>query len=87
MDAFGDSLAGLAHSTGDHPAEEQEANFELFVAAPIIADVLRRLLVEVDAEIEQRKCGGNAEAFAALDRLSVEAHAVLAAALISEGDA
>lgn len=84
VDSMGDSIAGLALRTGDHPAEEQEANAKLFVSSPLIADVLRRLLVEVDAEIDQRKFGGNSEAFAGLNALSVEAHAVLAAALIEE---
>lgn len=84
VDAMGDSIGALALRTGDHPEEEQEANVKLFASSPLIADVLRRLLVEVDAEIDQRKSGGNAEAWSDLDALSVEAHALLGAALIDE---
>jgi hypothetical protein len=39
---------------------------------------MSKLLVEVDGEIEQRKIGGNAEHWAALDNLSSTAHAILA---------
>ena len=34
IDAYGDSIAGLALTTGDHLEEEQLANARLFVASP-----------------------------------------------------
>lgn len=84
IDARGEPIALLPCATSAHPPEECEATVKLFASSPLIADVLRRLLVEVDAEVDQRKSGGNAEAWSDLDALSVEAHALLGAALIDE---
>ncbi|MFN3523918.1 MAG: hypothetical protein ACK4YQ_16855 [Phenylobacterium sp.] len=41
VDALGDSIAGLALRTGDHPAEEQLANALLFAAAPALLAAAR----------------------------------------------
>lgn len=84
-DANVDPIALMPGAAHHGPISRHEANVKLFVSSPLIADVLRRLLVEIDAEIDQRKTGGNGEDWAGLDALSVEAHAVLGAALIEEG--
>ncbi len=41
LDAFGDSIAGLAWQTGDHSAAEQLANAQLFTASPLLLAAAR----------------------------------------------
>jgi len=43
LDAMGDSIGVLAHSTGDHPPEEQLANAVLFTASPKLLAALKLL--------------------------------------------
>jgi hypothetical protein len=43
----------------------------------VIVDMLKKLLVEIDSEIEQRQTGGNGEDWAKLLHLSDEAHAAI----------
>lgn len=46
--------------------------------APMLIGILKRVLVEVDHEIEQRQHGGNDEAWAELANISSTGHAILA---------
>ena len=61
-------------------AEETEANAHLIAAAPDLFKALKACLFEIDQEIEQRKCSGNDEDWAAMQRLSDSAHAAIAKA-------
>jgi hypothetical protein len=54
-----------------------EANGRLIAAAPMLLDLLKQTLAELDFEIEQRQHGGNAEDWCDLIRLSDEAHATI----------
>jgi hypothetical protein len=55
-----------------------EANARLIAVAPRLLDYARRLLAEIDFEVEQRKHSGNDEDWADLEKLSNEAQAVIA---------
>jgi len=73
---------------GDHFADikpfgsraEQAAILALFTGARDLADALKALLPEVDAEIEQRQSGGLAEDWQSLKALSDAGHKALAQA-------
>lgn len=43
-DALGDTIGVLARETGDHPAEEQLANAQLFTASPLLLVALKGLV-------------------------------------------
>lgn len=72
-DAMGDSIGVLARSTGDHPAEEQLANAELFVASPKLLAALKGLVAvrpvnwdDEDEDPEQAAAWREADAAIAL---------------------
>ena len=76
-DCEGENLYALV----DHaPHEGTVINFEggrlLDTGSKLIA-ALKRILPEIDAEIEQRQHGGNAEDWAGLKALSDDAHIVV----------
>ena len=52
-DRLGDSIAGLALSTGDHPAEEQLANARLFAASPKLLEAAKvgRAAIAMDRQL------------------------------------
>lgn len=77
LDAFGDSIGGLARETGDHPREEQLANARLFTASPGLLASLKTCLREIDFEIEHRLPGENRDA---LQQISDEGHRAVRAA-------
>lgn len=56
------------------------ADAHLIAAAPDLLAEITKCLVEIDAEIEQRKVGGNTEDWVALQQVSDAGHAAIAKA-------
>lgn len=76
-DCEGENLSALVDYA---PHEGILIDFEagrLRTHCPKLIAVLKKLLPEIDSEIEQRQTGGNDEDWMALKNLSDEAHAVL----------
>lgn len=63
------SGSGFVRANMVGPVDACEANARLIAAAPDLLDALREALHEINEEIEQRKCSGNDEYWAALQAI------------------
>lgn len=77
LDCIGDSIGSLAGRTGDHPAEEQEANARLFAGSWTMAEALRLILARLEEGVLELP----------LDVMDVVGGALIEAGLAEPGDA